>query len=73
MQFSNVTINIKETGVNLGRCSLSRSVTILLFQLQTVMHRKRAIYSSNSSVFSYRTSGHNKGILLMHETSCHDP
>jgi len=45
---------------------------ILVLQLQTIMHRKRAIYSSNSSIFKYRSSGHNKSILLTRETSCHN-
>ena len=43
--------------------------TLLLLQLQTIMHRKRAIYSSNSGVFSYRRSGRSKGILLTHVDS----
>ena len=36
---------------------MARQTAILLLQLQTVMYRKRAIYSSNSSVFNYHTSG----------------
>ena len=49
-----------------------QQTAILLLQLLTIMYRKRAIYSSNSIVFNYRTSSHNKGILLTHETSCHN-
>jgi len=48
-------------------------MAFLLLQLQMIMHIKCAIYSSNNSIFNYRTSGHNKGILLTHETSCHNP
>jgi len=62
------SLSYKLTGV-----SLSPHPAILLLQLQTIMHRKRAVYSSNSSVFNYHPSGHNKRILLTHETSCHNP
>jgi len=36
----------------------------------TSLLRKRETYSSNNSVFNYRTLGHS--ILLTHETSCHN-
>ena len=50
-----------------------QQTAILLLQLQTIMHWKRAIYLSNSSIFSYFTSGRNKGSLLTHKTFCHSP
>ena len=54
-------------------CSVARGQLSYYSQLQTIMQRKRIMYSSNSRVFTYRMSGHNKGILLTHEMSCHQP